>query len=158
MTEEPTSSTRVRASDAEREEYAKKIRDAVTAGRLSLDEGDERLARVYATKYRDELRPLVTDLPRDTPWAQAGSGEAPQWQCGPRGPWGRRRGFIGFGTFFLIVAAVLITVSAVTGAHFFWPVFPLVLIFFILLRRGMWWGWRRRWMAQNSAPRSDASV
>jgi hypothetical protein len=158
MTEqEPTAGARIRASDAEREEYAKKVRDAVAAGRLSLDEGDERLARIYATKFRDELRPIVTDLPRD--WAQAPEGGAqgePQWRCGPMG---RRRGFAGFALFPLVLAAVLITVWAVNGtAHFFWPVFPLFLIFFILVRRGMWWGWRRRWAAQNSRPRSDTSV
>ncbi len=56
-------SARVRASDAEREEFAQIVREATGDGRLSLDEGDERLAQVYAAKYRDELRPLVADLP-----------------------------------------------------------------------------------------------
>ena len=32
-------------------------------GRLTLEEGEERLAAAYAAKYRDELKPLTTDLP-----------------------------------------------------------------------------------------------
>ncbi|MGE5830135.1 MAG: DUF1707 SHOCT-like domain-containing protein [Micromonosporaceae bacterium] len=78
---------RVRASDAEREEYARAIREAVGEGRLSLDEGDERLTRVYAVRYRDELRPLVTDLPREEGWGPTGGRHG-----GPgrgRGPGGR---------------------------------------------------------------------
>jgi hypothetical protein len=66
MTTEPAGAApRVRASDAEREEYARVIRDAVGEGRLSLDEGDERLATVYAVRFRDELPSLITDLPAE---------------------------------------------------------------------------------------------
>jgi hypothetical protein len=31
----------------------------VGEGRLTLAEGDERLAAIYATRFRDELRPLI---------------------------------------------------------------------------------------------------
>jgi hypothetical protein len=54
---------RVRTSDAERERIAEVLRAAVGEGRLTLEEGDERLATLYTTKYRDELAPLVADLP-----------------------------------------------------------------------------------------------
>ncbi|HKE64524.1 MAG TPA: DUF1707 domain-containing protein [Micromonosporaceae bacterium] len=54
---------RVRTSDAERERVAETLRAAVGEGRLTLEEGDERLATLYTTKYRDELPPLVADLP-----------------------------------------------------------------------------------------------
>ena len=60
MSAESAGPTRVRASDAEREEYARVVREAVTEGRLNLGEGDDRLAKIYASVYRDELRPLVT--------------------------------------------------------------------------------------------------
>src|SRR5215470_17301884 len=58
-----TDTPRVRTSDAERERIAEKLRTAVGEGRLTLEEGDERLATLYTTKYRDELGPLVADLP-----------------------------------------------------------------------------------------------
>jgi hypothetical protein len=58
-----TDTPRVRTSDAERERIAETLRSAVGEGRLTLEEGDERLANLYTTKYRDELAPLVSDLP-----------------------------------------------------------------------------------------------
>jgi hypothetical protein len=85
----------VRASDAEREEFAHKIREAVGEGRLSLDEGDERLAKIYAARFREELPVLIRDLPQGSPGADRGAagggpgrGEA---RSGGPGPWGRAR-------------------------------------------------------------------
>jgi hypothetical protein len=46
---------RLRASDIERQEIAEILRAAMTEGRLSLDEGEERLGIAYAAKYRDEF-------------------------------------------------------------------------------------------------------
>ena len=63
--------TRVRASDAEREEVAAVLRNAIGEGRLTLAEGEQRLAGVYATTYRDELGGFTADLP--SPPAGTGS-------------------------------------------------------------------------------------
>src|SRR5262249_17026153 len=54
---------RVRASDAQRAEYAKTRRAATTEGRLTWEEGEGPLSRVYAAKFRDELPELTADLP-----------------------------------------------------------------------------------------------
>ena len=70
---------RVRTSDAERERIAQTLRAAVGEGRLTLEEGDERLATLYTTKYRDELAPLITDLP---PSADDASRRGPGWRRG----------------------------------------------------------------------------
>ncbi|MDT5027244.1 MAG: hypothetical protein QOE61_3670 [Micromonosporaceae bacterium] len=83
----------VRASDAEREEFAYKIREAVGEGRLSLDEGDQRLAKVYAARFREDLPLLIRDLPPGSQGADrgaAGGGRAEAPGRGP-GPWGRGR-------------------------------------------------------------------
>lgn len=53
----------VRASDAERERIAKQISDAAGEGRLSIAEADDRLERVYTTRFRHELAEFVADLP-----------------------------------------------------------------------------------------------
>jgi hypothetical protein len=190
--EEETMSTqsedpsRVRASDAEREAFAKVVQDAVGQGRLTLEEGEERLAQVYAAKFRDELDPLVADLPEAHArtgrgwserggarggWAGRGSGGGPGGS--PRGPgrdpgyrpggapgegddappewvrrWaerGYRRGYRPFLAGPLLIAAVLITIWALTGAHFFWPLFPLLFLGFVVFRRACWFGrWSRR--------------
>lgn len=53
------------ASDAERDRCALALRDHAAAGRLELDELEERLTRVYGARYRSELRAALRDLPRD---------------------------------------------------------------------------------------------
>lgn len=62
MTEEE-----IRASDREREAAVRRLRDQCAAGRLSLDELDERLERAYAAATRRELNRLVSDLPDEEP-------------------------------------------------------------------------------------------
>jgi hypothetical protein len=52
----------IRASDAERERVAEVVRQAVTDGRLTIVEGDERLRDVYAARFRRDLEPLTADL------------------------------------------------------------------------------------------------
>ena len=54
-----------RASDAERESCARALRDHAAAGRLEVDELEERLGVVYGARYRAELRAALRDLPRD---------------------------------------------------------------------------------------------
>jgi hypothetical protein len=120
-------SPRIRASDSEREQVADMLRAAMTEGRLSLDEGERRLAEVYAATYRDELPPLTEDLPdggwqglRDTPAARASA----------------RRGRLGRRGLFLAVAAGLVALWALSGAQFFWPLIPLLfLALFVFGRR-----------------------
>ena len=52
----------IRASDAERERTAATVREAVADGRLTMVEGDERLAAAYGAVYRGELVPITADL------------------------------------------------------------------------------------------------
>lgn len=52
----------MRASDAEREQVAEVVRQAVSDGRLTIVEGDERLRDVYAATYRRDLVPVTADL------------------------------------------------------------------------------------------------
>jgi hypothetical protein len=79
MSQMTTDTPRVRTSDAERERIAQTLRAAVGEGRLTLEEGDERLATLYTTKYRDELAPLIADLPAA---ADDASRRAPGWGKG----------------------------------------------------------------------------
>jgi hypothetical protein len=59
-----------RASDADRELVAERLREAAGEGRLTLDELEERLGQVYRALTYGELDALVADLP-------AGPGLAP---------------------------------------------------------------------------------
>lgn len=112
----------IRASDAEREQTAARLREAADEGRLTLAELDDRLSSVYAARMRHELDPLVADLPRPA---------VPAASVVPR-----RRGLAELsrsGRLALSVHAVLVLALAVavisrwvaTGMVFFWPVFPI---------------------------------
>jgi hypothetical protein len=132
MSTDPRGPHRVRASDAEREQYAQILRAAMGEGRLTLEEGEERLGQVYAAKYRDELSPLTADLPDGGEQATFDPAEA-------RAAF--RKGMARHAGFAAVVAVVLVGLWALSGAHFFWPLIPLLFIWFGVLRH---LGWRRR--------------
>ena len=53
----------IRASDAEREQVTGILQRAVAEGRLTPEEGGERLAAADAARFRGELATLIRDLP-----------------------------------------------------------------------------------------------
>ncbi|QXG74357.1 DUF1707 domain-containing protein [Modestobacter sp. L9-4] len=62
----------LRAADADRAGVADRLGAAMSAGRLTVAEYDERLTRVYAARTYGELAELTTDLPQ-TPQTPAPS-------------------------------------------------------------------------------------
>jgi hypothetical protein len=54
-----------RASDEDRERVAAVLRAQAVAGRLTLDELDERVGRAFGARTLRELDALLSDLPRD---------------------------------------------------------------------------------------------
>lgn len=53
----------IRASDQDREVVVATLRDGYTAGRLTLEEFDERTTAAYGSRTWGELRQLTADLP-----------------------------------------------------------------------------------------------
>ncbi|MDA8148517.1 MAG: DUF1707 domain-containing protein [Actinomycetota bacterium] len=53
----------LRVSDADREQVAERLRMAAGEGRLTLEEGEERLGRAYGAKTFADLDSLTADLP-----------------------------------------------------------------------------------------------
>jgi hypothetical protein len=94
----------VRASDAEREHTAETLRTHAAAGRLDPDELEERLERAFTAQTRAELEPLVADLP-ETP-------TKPRRQIPSIPP-------------LVPIAVLLIAIWALTGAGYFWPMWPI---------------------------------
>jgi hypothetical protein len=58
-----TSAPGIRASDEERAQVVAALQRAGGGGRLTLEEVDQRTAVAYAARLRDELDPLIADLP-----------------------------------------------------------------------------------------------
>jgi hypothetical protein len=150
MSTEIPGAARIRTSDAEREQVAEILRAAVTEGRLTLEEGDQRLTRAYAAAYREELTPLTADLPSGGWEALARTPEALR---------AARRRLRRHGSFVAIAAGVLVGLWILSGAEFFWPFLPILFLAFGLLRHarfvrhGSPWGWRRApWEAGRRGP------
>ncbi len=108
----------VRASDAERETVATRLREAVSAGFLTLAEADERQATAYAAVTREDLVPLTVDLP---------SPKKATTVPGRRGPvtTGARRRLAVHAAIVGFLAVFLVTRWAMDPAPFFWPVWPV---------------------------------
>ncbi|GGX89348.1 DUF1707 SHOCT-like domain-containing protein [Streptomyces fructofermentans] len=64
MTDElPGGLPELRASDADREQVAEVLRDALAEGRLDMEEFEERLEATYAARTYKALEPITRDLP-----------------------------------------------------------------------------------------------
>jgi hypothetical protein len=127
---------RVRASDVEREEYAKVIRTAMTEGRLNLEEGEERLGKVYAATYRDELGPLIADLPSSTMFNTPEFIDEAKYRLRAH----TRR---------VVSVAALLTgiwllVAILAHPVFFWPIIPIAIMTIGLMRHRRWYRWQQR--------------
>ena len=120
----------IRASDAEREQVAHLLRTAMGEGRLTLDEGEERLAAAYRAVYRDDFAPLTADLPGDTRPAPAGPPEAELAVARDRR---RQVALVGAG---VLAATALAATLILTGAHVLWPGFLFFLFIFRPFARG----------------------
>jgi hypothetical protein len=65
VSEQGSSGSGVRASDAERDAVVGRLNQAVGEGRLTMDEFSERLELAYAARTRGDLDLLLRDLPTD---------------------------------------------------------------------------------------------
>ena len=133
----PTGPARLRTSDKEREQVAEILRAAMAEGRLSLEEGEERLGSVYGAKFRDELAPLTADLPDGGRRALA---ETPEARLATRRSLRRHAGFVAS------IALILTGLWVLSSAHFFWPAIPLAFLVMGLIRHARW----RRYEARFS--------
>jgi len=98
----------VLASDSERERILERVSQAIGEGRLSFEEGDQRIDAVLCSRHRHELERLVADLPVLAP--------GPRTALVPSAPLRRR----------LLAAAAVIVLAAlvvqvVVGLWVLWP-------------------------------------
>jgi hypothetical protein len=113
----------IRASDAEREQVAHILRTAMGEGRLTLDEGDQRLTAVYQAVYRHDLEQLTADLPGNGRHAPA---ELPEAQMAVAR---QRHHNAAIAAAVVLAVAAVVGVWALTGVHFVWPGF----LFFLFI-------------------------
>jgi hypothetical protein len=99
----------LRASDAEREAAAERLRRAGGEGRLVPEELEERLGVAFSARTREELDAVVADLP------------APRRRHRSRSR-GRRPDL----PVFFAVSLLFVVIWALTGMGYFWPVWPIL--------------------------------
>lgn len=140
--------TRLRLSDAEREEAARLLGEHYAAGRLTADEHAERLEAAYAARTRGELPVLFADLPGGSPWtpsaprvARAGSGHRPSGGWAPPS----RSARTGVPSVLKLLAGLLLLVLVLT--HLPWILLGLVV--FLVVSRTMG---RRRATCRGATP------
>jgi hypothetical protein len=124
----------LRAADADREAVAATLGEHMAAGRLTVAEYDERLARAYAAKTYGELAELTADLPGPAPHPApaAAPARAPETA--------RPEGVIPHGTgghdeqnswrAWLTTSLIVVTIWAATSLaswefHYFWPIWVI---------------------------------
>ena len=106
----------LRASDAERESAVGALREHGAAGRLDVEELEQRVGAAYAARTHGELGQLLRDLPAAAPRrAPARAGHARRRPAA--GPPSSR------------VNVLLVAIWAFTGAGYFWPAWVIA-----------WWG------------------
>lgn len=137
---------RMRASDAERDEVVRRLGEHAAAGRLEASELDERIAAALAARTHAELAVVEADLPSDPPWPQAEPGRLGRRLATLRGSEVAA---------YLSVMALLVAIWALTGAGYFWPVWPALGWGVAVLgpSRGRCGGHRRR-VSRRAAPRA----
>ena len=106
-------SDETRVSDEDRERMAARLREAAGEGRLGFDELEDRLAAAWAAKTRGELEWLGADLPatraRPRP-ARRPKSFAPRGDLQP----------------YVATMVLLVAIWALTGAGYFWPIWPML--------------------------------
>ncbi len=124
----------MRASDADREATADRLREHHTDGRLDPDEFQERLDRCFAAKTVSELAELTRDLPSETVRRASGGRTSLGLLGGLR--------MIPIVPIILAIVAIHLIVGVVSGLWILVPLFFLAR--FTLFRRGLRvWGGRR---------------
>jgi hypothetical protein len=126
----------LRAADVDRAAVADVLGAHMSAGRLTVAEFDERLARAYAAKTYGELDELTTDLP---PLGAGAPALVPEPSPDPRpsnAMWAASHGWAGgwdqshSWRAWLSTSLIVLTIWAVTSLaswefHYFWPIWVI---------------------------------
>jgi hypothetical protein len=98
--------TELLASDGDRERIAERLQAAAGEGRLTPAELEQRLETAFSARTEAELEPLVADLPaqRREPRQRDRSHERA----------------------YVATMLMLVAIWALTGAGYFWPIWPML--------------------------------
>jgi hypothetical protein len=96
----------LRASDADREHIAERLRQAAAEGRLFADELEERLGAAFSAKTYGELDEVVSDLPDPEPRP-----------TGRRGEFTRRRPAVALAVALALAMMLIAMIASAVAGH-----------------------------------------
>lgn len=105
----------LRVSDQEREDAIDALREHAADGRLGLDEFSERLDTAHAARTRGDVDELLRDLPSVVPPGRREAARIAQ-----------RRELARHASTYALVMVLLVAIWAISGAGYFWPIWPLL--------------------------------
>ena len=164
----------LRASDADREQVAERLRIALDEGRLNLYEYDDRLREAFSAKTYAELNALLADLPgaagvqaQVAPF-QRGVGTHPVWRPDAAGryPGAVRRWLVERWESWLGAVAVCTAIWGVSSAFagevtYFWPGWvagPWGMILLVGTVSGLLSNEPQRWAARRARRQAEREV
>jgi hypothetical protein len=149
----------IRVGDADRDATATQLREHYAAGRLTLDELNERLEQTFTARTGTDLNAVMRDLPSlDGARARAGgpAADSPlgapllrndqgQWDQGQWDQGGRRRGYSVLGTLVPVMLAIwaLLLLGGAVGFGGGRPLAVVLLLAVVAMIRRMFGGRRR---------------
>jgi hypothetical protein len=111
----------LRASDADRDQAADRLRRHAAEGHITLDELSELLSRTYAARTYGELDTVVGNLPVPSGSPAGRVPDERRLRPEDRNLWWRA----GVGPY-VVINTMLIVIWAITGAGYFWPIWPIL--------------------------------
>jgi hypothetical protein len=116
----------LRVSDADRDQALAELSEHYQAGRLTLEEFEERSGQALRAKTARELTSLFTDLPRDQAQT-AGAVSVPD----ARPHWPAARAWVTAATLSAVVIVVIALARSGLGHHGFVVPVPLLVLLFV---------------------------
>jgi len=116
----------LRAADSDRTAAATVLGEHMAAGRLTVEEYEDRLARAYAAKTYGDLAVLTADLPSTAPARRVDAGATRSSEVAPRGRGVHPHAWQSWLRTSLIVVAIwLVTSLASWQLSYFWPIWVI---------------------------------
>lgn len=116
----------LRAADADRSAVATVLGEHMAAGRLTVTEYEDRLARAYAAKTYGDLDALTVDLPSSSPARRPDTGATRSTEVAHRGRGVQAHAWQAWLRTSLIVVTIwLVTVLASWQLSYFWPIWVI---------------------------------
>lgn len=126
MDGETVSEEDLRVGDSERDQTATQLSEHFAAGRLDISEFNERTEQALSARTRGELDLVLSDLPLLPVTVKPSTPDIPSKGVSPQQMAERREWRRSMLTTWAVFAVFFVAIWAMTGAGYFWPMWPIL--------------------------------